>query len=123
MLYTLRSVVSQQTLYTQYLFFIPTPMFIRFMLLLIRILLIRFALLLVHILLTHFMFMLIHTCVFILKLMLILSSLLMIRTFVPIRERNPRDSLTWVPYMLKHKHAYIRHSSTYTFLFSNSCIP
>ncbi|KAJ0836863.1 hypothetical protein HanRHA438_Chr16g0771741 [Helianthus annuus] len=107
--------MPQRTPYTQYLFFIPTPMFIRFTLVLIHILLIRFTLLLVHILLTRFMFMLIHTCVFILKLMLILSSLLMIHTFVPIRERNLRDSLAWVPHILKHGLAYILYSCTYTF--------
>ena len=90
-------------------------MFIRFMLVLIHILLIRFTLLLVHILLTRFMFMLIHTCVFILKLMLILSSLLMVHTFVPIRERNLRDSLARVPHILKYGLAYIPYSCTYTF--------
>ncbi|KAJ0874387.1 hypothetical protein HanPSC8_Chr11g0463541 [Helianthus annuus] len=40
----------------------------------------------------------------------------MIHTFIPVRERNPSDLLTWVPYILKHGLAYILHSYTYTFL-------
>ncbi|KAM0066586.1 hypothetical protein Hdeb2414_s0002g00050731 [Helianthus debilis subsp. tardiflorus] len=55
--------------------------------------------------------------------MLGLSFIHMIHTFVPIRERNPRDSLAWVLYILKHGLAYILYSYTYTFLFLNYVYP
>ena len=82
-------------------------------------------LILILILLVRFMFILILTCIFILKLILklILSFILMIHTFIPVRERNPSDSLTWVPYILKHGLAYILYSYTYTFLFLNYVYP
>ncbi|KAJ0753944.1 hypothetical protein HanPI659440_Chr09g0341501 [Helianthus annuus] len=94
-------------------------MFICFMFsfaLFVTLIFIRFLLIFIHILFTRFMFMLIHKCIFILKLMLILSFILMIHTFVPVRERNPRDLLAWVPYIPKHGLAYILHSYTYMFL-------
>ncbi|KAJ0577891.1 hypothetical protein HanIR_Chr05g0241161 [Helianthus annuus] len=94
--------MTQQTLYTRYLVFVPTLISIRIMLMLIHILLIRFTLLLVHILLTRFFF-------------FVYAHTFMIHTFVPIRERNPRDSLAWVPHIRKHGFAYILHSCTYTF--------
>ncbi|KAJ0825133.1 hypothetical protein HanRHA438_Chr17g0799821 [Helianthus annuus] len=95
--------------FTLILIIIYTPIFIRFMPIHIRL---RFMLTHIFTLHVHFMLILILTCLFILKLilMLVLSFIHMIHTFVPIRERNPRDSLAWVPYILKLGLAYILHS-------------
>ena len=45
-----------------------------------------------------------------------------IHTFVPIREHDPRGSLTMVSYLFERKHAYIQYSYTHSSLFSNLCI-
>ena len=41
-----------------------------------------------------------------------------IHTFVPIRERNPRDSLTWATCLFERKHTHILYSCTHATLFS-----
>ncbi|KAJ0929052.1 hypothetical protein HanRHA438_Chr04g0200711 [Helianthus annuus] len=73
-------------------------------------------------LLIRFMFILILTCIFIRKLIVMLI-ILMIHIFVPVREWNPRDLLTWVLYIHKHGLAYILYSYTHIFLFLNYVYP
>ncbi|KAJ0918582.1 hypothetical protein HanRHA438_Chr05g0219591 [Helianthus annuus] len=92
----------------------------RFMLILIFI---RFMLIRILILLVRFMLILILTCTFVLKLIFMLILPFIIHTFIPVRERNPRDSSTWVPNILKHGLAYILYTYTYTLLFLNYVHP
>ena len=84
--------------------------------------------------LVRFIFILILICVLIPTFILILYmhtydytythayTYIQIHTYVPIREHDPRVSLTLVSYLFERKHAYIQYSYTHSSLFSNLCI-